>query len=111
MREHAVEVYARSIRAYERDKSLIPEGQLHEIRYEELATDPVGQLRTAYEGVGLGGFDALEATLAPQVPKLTSYKRNKFRMDEETQNFVYDKAKFVFDLYDYDRKKEAPQTA
>lgn len=102
--EQAIDVFCRAIKAYERDKSLVPSGQLHEIRYEELAADPVGRLRTAYDAVGLGGFEALEQTLAPQVPKLTSYKRNKFEMAEDTKRFVYDRAKFVFDLYNYDSR-------
>eukprot|EP01025_Chloroclados_australasicus_P022390 TRINITY_DN23109_c0_g1_i1.p4 TRINITY_DN23109_c0_g1~~TRINITY_DN23109_c0_g1_i1.p4 ORF type:complete len:112 (-),score=18.88 TRINITY_DN23109_c0_g1_i1:194-502(-) len=92
----------RAINAYERDKVAVDEGQLHEIRYEDLASDPVGQLRVTYEALGFGGFEELEKTLAPQVPKLTSYKRNKFEMDEETQRFVYENARAAFDLYGYE---------
>lgn len=102
--EQALNILCRTVQAYERDKSQVPAGRLHEIRYEELAEDPVGRLRTAYDAVGLGGFEALEKTLAPQVEKLTSYKRNKFEMDEKTRRFVYEGAKFMFDLYGYDSR-------
>lgn len=102
VRERAIGVYMRAINAYERDKVSVADGQLHEIRYEDLASDPVGQLRATYEALGFDGFGELEKTLEPQVPKLTSYKRNKFEMDEETQRFVYENAKAAFDLYGYE---------
>jgi len=39
---------------FERDRALIPEGHLAELRFEELTGDPVGQMQRVYDELGLG---------------------------------------------------------
>lgn len=98
----ALDILCNAIKAYERDKSLVPAGQLVEMRFEDLAADPLSMLGDAYSTLGLGGFEALAETIRPQLPEMKSYKRNKFVMDEAKKRFVYDRAKFIFDLYGYE---------
>jgi hypothetical protein len=64
--------------AYFEERSLIPEGRLHEIRYDQLAEDPLGQLRTAYEHLGLDGFEAVRPRLQVYVDARAGYRRNEF---------------------------------
>lgn len=42
----------------------MPAGQLVEVEYEDLASDPVGTARAIYEQLGIEGF---EQNLAPQL--------------------------------------------
>jgi hypothetical protein len=58
------EVYER----IEQGKKLIPPGQFHELRYEELVADPVGQMRGLYDGLHLGDFGKV-------LPRLEGYLR------------------------------------
>src|SRR5207248_706320 len=51
---------------YEATKGLIPPSRLAEVQYEELVKDLVGTMRRVYDGLDLGGFDAVR-------PKLEAY--------------------------------------
>lgn len=46
------------------DRALIPAGQLAEVRYEELLSNPVGTLRRVYAELNLPGIEDLEEHLA-----------------------------------------------
>jgi omega-hydroxy-beta-dihydromenaquinone-9 sulfotransferase len=59
-----LETFVRMYEAFERDRDLIPPGRLAEIRFEELAADPVGQMQQAYEQLELGGFAAARPAIA-----------------------------------------------
>jgi omega-hydroxy-beta-dihydromenaquinone-9 sulfotransferase len=103
-----IESYLEAIHRYEREKSLIPDGHLHEVRYESLAEDPLGEMQRLYEGLHIDGFDRLQEILQPQVEELKRYKKNKFDPDPHWMKEVYDRCRDVFELYDYpDPRKEA----
>lgn len=44
-------------RAWFEDRERIPAGHLHELRYDDLAKDPLGALRATYAALDLGPFD------------------------------------------------------
>lgn len=64
--------------AYFEERSLIPKGQFHELRFSDLERDPVGQVRQTYEALGLDGFDRLAPKLEREVAALAGYRRNTF---------------------------------
>ena len=101
MSEEVFRTYEECIRLYERDKVLIPQGNLHEICYENLEANPLAEMQKLYGGLGLSGFDGLQAALAPQVEALRGYKKNKFNDDPEVMQRIYSRLKFAFDLYGY----------
>jgi hypothetical protein len=61
------------------ERDLIPEGRLHEVAYEELVEDPVGELGRAYERLGLDGFGAVEPRLREYAASVSGYRRNEFK--------------------------------
>ena len=78
-------------RTYERDKRSLPAGALHEVRFETLEQDPVGELRQAYTRLGLEGWDKLEAILLPQVPALRRYQKNEFKYSSAEVDACYNR--------------------
>ena len=88
---------------YERDRLNVPDGYLHEVRYEDLTADPVETLRTTYEKLGLGQFDALEASLQPELEAMKNYKKNEFTDDPFWVNKVYDELRPLFERFDYQK--------
>jgi hypothetical protein len=60
VREYILWSYVESHRAYERDRALIPEGNLCEISYEQFRASPLRVLRGVYETLSLGDFGAVE---------------------------------------------------
>ncbi|MFV0443799.1 MAG: sulfotransferase family protein [Planctomycetaceae bacterium] len=89
-------------RTYERDKKQIPAGHLHEICFETLEQDPLGQLEQAYDRLGLKGWEKLETILTPQLPALRRYKKNEFKYSAEHANDCYDRLQALFDHHGYE---------
>ena len=101
MSEEVLQTYEQCFRLYERDKVLIPQGNLHEICFENLEADPLGEMAKMYEGLSLSGFEGLNAVVEPQVESLRRYQKNKFNDDPETMKRIYTRLKFAFDKYGY----------
>lgn len=68
--------------AFFADKALIPPGQFHELRFENLERDPIGQLDDVYQALGLGGFERVEPELRRYVGSLGGYRKNAHREPE-----------------------------
>jgi hypothetical protein len=64
----------------EEARPLIPAGRFHELRYEELVKDPVGEVRRVYEAVGLGDFEAARPRLVEFVRGAAGYETNKYQL-------------------------------
>ncbi|HLK58686.1 MAG TPA: sulfotransferase [Chthonomonadaceae bacterium] len=66
---------------YERffaERDLIPSSQFHEIRYEDLDRDPLGEIRTLYERLNLPGHAEMEANLKLYLQSIQGYTKNRF---------------------------------
>ena len=103
--------YEKCIRTYEETKRLVPSGHLHEIRFEDLENDPLGQIKNIYSSLNLPGWAEVEPRVMEQLPTLRSYKKNAFRMDRETMLRVYRRLAWVFDLYKYPSRMETEKAA
>jgi hypothetical protein len=99
--DEVMQVYSNCIESYESHKHLIPEGRLHEMRFEVLEADPLGQMRQVYEALGLQGWDRVEPAIRKELPALNEYRKNSFNMDEKTMRLVYSRWRSSFDIYGY----------
>ena len=52
--------------------------RLHEIGYEDLERDPIGQMRGAYDALRLPDFAAVEPALRRYMDSLSDYRKNAF---------------------------------
>lgn len=111
--EEVISTYKYGFEVYERDRHLIPAGHHHEICYERLEQDPLGELEAAYAGMNLPGFEQLEEQLSPEVESLKRYKKNQFPDDPYWVDRVYSELKDAFDRFDYEKPKcgAAPRAA
>jgi len=64
--------------AFFADRPLISDSRFHEVCFEELERDPVGEIRTLYDRLSLEGFDQLEPKLKQYVDSLSDYKKNEY---------------------------------
>jgi hypothetical protein len=69
--------YSRMHDAFFAEKGSIPGGQFHEVRFDDLERDPVGQVRAIYERLNLGRFEAVRPRLEQHVASLAGYRRNQ----------------------------------
>ena len=61
---------------YAADRPLIPEGNLVEVGYEQLAADPIGTLGAIYERLGWDAFEQLRPRLEKQLAGHRAYVPN-----------------------------------
>lgn len=101
MEEEVLQVYSNCIETYERTKHLIPAKRLHELKFENLEADPLGQMHQVYDALGLSGWDQMEPAIQKELPALNKYRKNSFNMDESTMRRVYSRWKSSFDTYGY----------
>jgi hypothetical protein len=62
--------------AFFEERGLIPKGRFHEISFEELEADPIGQVRGIYEALALPDFQQVQPALRRYVESLSGYKKN-----------------------------------
>lgn len=72
----------------EEAKPLIPAGRFHEVRYETLVKDPVGEMRKVYAGIGLDGFDAYRPRLEAYLARNAGYETNRWQLPETDRDEV-----------------------
>jgi hypothetical protein len=65
--------------AFFEERDLIPDGQFHEIRFEDLERDPVAQMRGLYEHLGIPDFEAFRPSLENYVSARSSYRKNEYQ--------------------------------
>jgi hypothetical protein len=64
-------------------KALIPDAHYHELRYEDLIRDPVGQMRLLYDRLGLGGFEQYLPRLGAYLKTVSGYETNRYDLTPE----------------------------
>ncbi|HEY3787407.1 MAG TPA: hypothetical protein VGL71_01075, partial [Urbifossiella sp.] len=63
-------------------KALIPAGRFHELKYEALVEDPVNEMRKAFAGIGLDGFETYLPKLREYLARTAGYETNKFQISD-----------------------------
>jgi len=75
--------YQQMYDAYFDERSLIPPGRLHELAFEDLELDPIGQIQATYSALGLEGWESLLPKLEEYVASISSYRKNEYaELDE-----------------------------
>jgi len=63
--------------AYFEEVDLIPAGRFHELAYEALEQDPIGELRSIYTSLGIEGFSTVEPLLNEYLGTLRDYRKSE----------------------------------
>ena len=70
--------YRRMYDVFFEEHKLIPRGHYHEMSFEQLEEDPIGQLKGLYSALDLPDFAQAEPALRRYVDSLAGYKKNEF---------------------------------
>ncbi len=65
--------------SFYQDMSRVPEGNVAEVRFEDLEQDPLGEIRRLYSELNMEFDAALEERLRRYVASLAGYKKNKLK--------------------------------
>jgi omega-hydroxy-beta-dihydromenaquinone-9 sulfotransferase len=89
-------------------RSLVPAGRFHELAYDSLVNDPLGELERMYTSLGLGSF----ANARPQVQSylnfIENYQTNRYRpLGEPDRRRVADAWGKYFQAFGYPLHSES----
>jgi len=93
---------------YYLEKSLIPAGNLVEVKYETLKDKPGQEIKKIYDTLGLEDYDHIKSALNKRLNKEKNYKTYNYSYDDVTQDKVYEHWKEFIDKYSYEKLTKSP---
>lgn len=100
--ENILWVYERMMKAYLRDRSLIPAGNLIEIRFEDFEVHPLPALQGIYQTLRLPGFNRAEAAFERYIRSQMSYEKNKYTISGREVEKITARWGFAMNEWKYD---------
>lgn len=85
----------------EEGKKLIAPSRFHEVRYEDLVADPLGQMEILYKQLEMSGYGELRPRLEDYLAHHASYETNKFKLSPEQRRVVTERWGEVIRHYGY----------
>jgi len=98
--------YQRMIQRFYEDLALIPEGQVTEVRFEDLETDPLGEVERVYADIRIDGFDEARPSIEKYVQSLAGYRKNRYMFDSSVLERVEDQWGFALERWNYERPQD-----
>jgi hypothetical protein len=86
--DYVLSTFERMYRSFEEDRPLLNGNQYYEVRYEDLVSDPVGQIRAMYQQLNLGDFGHVRPRLEAFLEAKKDYQTNRFEPPEEIRSLV-----------------------
>ncbi len=78
LEERVFDTFTHLYTRLEQSKPLLAPNRFHELRYEDLMADPIGQMRLLYERLELGGFEEFLPRLKSFLTASAGYKTNRY---------------------------------
>ncbi len=101
LEEAVLERFTRIYEVFEDSKSRIAPDHFWEVRYEDLVADPVGQVRSIYDHLGLDGFEKVLPALEERAVGMRGYKVNRHKLSDEMRDQVTERWSDFIGRYHY----------
>lgn len=103
LEDRTLRQYRRMYDAFFEQRKLIPAGQYHEIGFEDLERDPMGEMSKLYKALSLPEFSQAEPALQKYVASLSGYKKNEFpELPLELRKRIAEMWRPSFDEWNYE---------
>jgi hypothetical protein len=112
LEEHVFSTFTYLYDRLEATRRLIPPGHFHELRYEDLVADPIGEMEKLYQALGLGEFEALRPRLEKFWSEQAGYKTNRYpELADALRAKIADRWGAVIERYGYAKAAPPPPEA
>jgi hypothetical protein len=102
LRERVLETFVDMHRRLDETRCLIPPGQFHELRYEDLLADPVGRLQAIYRDLDLGDFEPARKHAEAYVTGMRNYETNRYDLSPADREEVTRRWGAIIRRYGYE---------
>ena len=101
IQDFILESYPEYFEKYFKERELIPEGNLTEIRYEDLIGNEMAVLENAYSELNIDTFPEARPFIESEVRSYKDYKTNTYDFPEDRNQVVKEKWGWVFERLGY----------
>lgn len=101
LEEMIFSAYQAMIQRFWETKGLIPDGNLVEVKFETLESDPLQTLERIYKELSLPGFENSKEKFDSYIYSQKDYKKNRHRLDDETIAEISLRWKFALERLHY----------
>lgn len=99
--DNIISTYTDLYTRYEEQKSLIPEGHLIEVRFEDFEADPLGMTERIYRELSLDGFDSARPAIEAYIGGKKGYRKNAYQYEERTRRIVEENWGYALEQWGY----------
>lgn len=97
-------VYDYFHQVYLEERVTVPQGQLYEMRYQDLVDSPLEELERAYDTLGLPDFQECRPQMSEYLESIKDYETNPpSPLSQSVRDTLYDKLRPYFELFEYER--------
>lgn len=99
-----LDVYVKLMQRFLHERNLIPNGQLVEIRFEDLERAPLEQMQLVYDQLGLPGFRFALPKMHEFVSTMSAYQKNEYQVSRKDLIRINESWGFAFKTWGYEEK-------
>ena len=96
-----VELYNKMYKKYFKEKKLIPDGNLVEVKYENFVENPFDEIKRVYEELYLSGFEKAKENFKKFIAMQSEIKPHKYFIDEKLKKKIYNYFRLTIDKWGY----------
>jgi len=111
LEEYVLDCFDRLYRRFEEDRPLLASNRFYEVRYEDLVSDPMTQMRAIYDQLELGDFDEATPRVLAYLDDARDYKTNRYDLSAEMHDRVTQRWGDFIRRYGYERKAPEPPSS
>jgi hypothetical protein len=101
LEDYVFENFVHMFEKLEEARPLLAAPRFHELRYEALVQDPIGQLRSLYDKLELGGFERMLPKLRQYLKETNDYRTNHYQLTPELKEAITRRWGKVIERYGY----------
>src|SRR6266851_3771205 len=105
LEECVYSTFNRLYRKLEEGIPLIPPGRFHQVRYEDLVHDPIGEMEKIYDQLGLGEFDEFAPRLKEYLADNAGYETNHYELSAEQEAEITRRWGSIIRRYGYEKEQ------
>ena len=103
MEQNILRNYMELYRAYKEQKKYVPEGNIYEVRFEDIEQDALGITEKIYRDLNIPGWEEARPAIEKYIGGKKGYKKNKYNYDPRTVELVNQHWGEVLDEWGYER--------
>jgi omega-hydroxy-beta-dihydromenaquinone-9 sulfotransferase len=101
LQDYVFETFERMYDAFESQRAELTPEQLVEVRYEDVVASPIDAMRSIYERLDLGDFEAMRPRLEAMTRAKRRYKTNRYELPADTEQLILSRWRNYATKYGY----------